>query len=631
MLLLYAIPPLLLFLLLSTCWSLMKNIHVAQATGIRYVVVPWFIYNSLTSMLLNRTVLRLLNNILPTSSVDSWRQLVISTWPLRLRHAPFTRLGTDTFLTVSPGGIILNTADADLIAQITSRGTDFPKPTHIYRLISIYGENIVSSEGATWRHHRKMTSPAFSEKNNQLVWKETLDLSQTMVATWAGTGKSRTTTQVAPDTMRLSLEIIGRAGLGQQMDWDEGDDSQALPLGHTMSFSSSFQFIALNILALVTVMALPSLLARMLPIKFVRKAYQAYDNWGKYMEEMMESKKRGIRDSTQRSAGDLIGQLLQQDTENGLTPLSDSEIMGNIFVFIVAGHETSASSIHMTIMLLALYPSVQKELQKDLARILGGRSPSEWDYEKDFPKLMNSMLGAVWNEEMRLVSPVLTVPKMVCARPQRVIVEGRQTDLPANMMMRLCIPSVHVNPNCWPSGPPSNASNPIFPLDNLNNDLEEFKPSRWLLKMPLKTTGPGSTLHFPVDEGYFSKPGTRTADNPFPSRLYKPPRGAFIPFSDGQRACLGRRFAQVEIIAALAVIFSQYSVELAVDKWASDEEVTSMSRDEREGVWEKAAEKARESWQSKLKCAITVQLSSEGRVPLRFVKKGGERFFDCCV
>ncbi|KAK0102622.1 hypothetical protein ONS95_006229 [Cadophora gregata] len=444
MLLLYVVPPLLLFLLLSNCYSLLKNIRVAQATGIRCVVVPWFNYNSLISLLLGRTVLRFLNSVLPPSAVDSWRQLVTATWPLRLRHAPFTRLGTDTFLTVSPGGIILNTADADLIAQITSRGTDFPKPTHIYRPISIYGQNIVSSEGATWRYHRKLTSPAFSEKNNQLVWKETLDLSQAMVSSWCGAGTSRTTTQVAPDTMRLSLEIIGRAGLGQQMDWDDGNDSQALPMGHTMSFSSSFQFIAHNILALVTVMALPSWFARMLPMKFVQDAFQAYDNWGKYMEEMIESKKRGIRDSTQRSAGDLIGQLLQSDTEKKTTPLTDSEIMGNLFVFIVAGHETSASSLHMAITLLALHPSAQKELQKDLAQILNGRPPSKWDYEKDFPRLLNSMLGAVWNEELRLISPILTVPKMVCARPQRIIVEGRQTDLPANMMIRLCIPSVHV-------------------------------------------------------------------------------------------------------------------------------------------------------------------------------------------
>ncbi|KAL2060710.1 hypothetical protein VTL71DRAFT_9351 [Oculimacula yallundae] len=638
MLLFYAIPPLLLFLIFWNFWSLLKNIRVAQATGIKYVVVPWFIYHSLTSILLSRTVLRFLNTILPSSSVKSWRQLVTSTWPLRLRHAPFTRLGTDTFLTVAPGGIILNTADADLIAQITSRGTDFPKPTHIYSPISIYGQNVVSSEGATWRHHRKMTSPAFSENNNKLVWKETLDLSKTMVTSWVGTGKSKTTAQVAPDTMRLSLEIIGRAGLGQQIDWDEGDDSQALPLGYTMSFSSSFQFIAHNILALVSIKALPARLTRILPIQFIQKSHQAYENWGEDVKKMIESKKRGSRDSTQRSAGDLIGQLLQSDPDSKRTPLTDSEIMGNIFVFIVAGHETSASSLNMTIMLLALHPEVQKELQKDLDRILNGRPPTEWSFEKDFQKLVDSMLGAVWQEELRLVSPVLTVPKMVCARPQRVSIEGRQVDLPANMMIRLCIPSVHVNPNFWPSGPPSDPANPIFPLDNLKNDLEEFKPSRWL-HPPLELhTAPtlnsnASYLNIPIDEGYMSKPTTPTASSTFassstllPSALYTPVPGSFIPFSLGARGCLGRRFAQIEILAALAVIFTEYSVELSVDQFASDEQVQAMNIDEKREVWEKAASTARESWQKKLRCAITVQLAPEGRVGMRFVRKGEEKF-----
>ncbi|CZT44691.1 related to cytochrome P450 3A7 [Rhynchosporium secalis] len=634
MLFLYAIPPILLLLLFSNCRSLVKNIRVAQATGIKYVVVPWFIYHSLTSMLLSRTVLRFLNSILPPSSVDSWRQLVTSTWPLRLRHAPFTHLGSDTFLTVSPGGIILNTADADLIVQITSRGTDFPKPTYIYSPISIYGQNVVSSEGAIWRHHRKMTSPAFSERNNQLVWKETLDLAQTMVASWVGTGKSNTTSQVAPDTMRLSLEIIGRAGLGQQMVWDEVDDTQDLPIGHTMSFSSSFQFIASNILALVSIKALPPRLAKILPIHFVQNALQAYDNWGKYMEEMIVSKRRGIQDSTQRSTGNLISQLVQGEPASKKIPLSDCEIMGNIFVFTVAGHETSASSLHMAIMLLALHPTVQKELQKDLDRIFSGRQPSEWSLEKDLPKLAESMLGAVWNEEMRLVTPVLTIPKIVCGRPQRIRIDGNQVDLPANMMIRLCIPSVHVNPNCWPSGPPSDLSNPIFALDNLDNDLEEFKPSRWILPASFKPNTPLTTsrdtyLNVPIDEGYVSKPSTPTAPSPFPSlsTIYTPVPGSFIPFSLGPRACIGRRFAQIEILAALAVIFTKYSVELSVDNFATDVEIDDMSVMEKKEVWEKAATNARENWQKKLRCAITVQLSPEGRVGMRFVERGEERFF----
>lgn len=91
-------------------------------------------------------------------------------WPWNLRYAPFAKMGTDTFLTVAPGGIILYTADADVISQITTRWTDFPKPTPLYRSVNIYGKNIVSSEGPAWRYRRKLTSHSFGEKNNQLVW-----------------------------------------------------------------------------------------------------------------------------------------------------------------------------------------------------------------------------------------------------------------------------------------------------------------------------------------------------------------------------------------------------------------------------------------------------------------------------
>lgn len=44
----------------------------------------------------------------------------------------------------------------------------------------------------------------------------------------------------------------------------------------------------------------------------------------------------------------------------------------------------------------------------------------------------------------------------------------------------------------------------------------------------------------------------------------------------------------MEILAVLALIFSQYSVELAVDPYASDEEVERMSEPERKKGWQKA-------------------------------------------
>lgn len=247
-----------------TCLALLQNIKTARSTGLKYVVVPWYSYNQLVSLFMRRVFLRLLNNVVPQApdAVTSWRNLVTSIWPLRFRHAPFARLGTDTFLIVSPGGIVLNTADADVISQITSRGNDFPKPIRIYRAISIYGMNVVTSEGEEWRHQRRFTSPAFSEHNNQLVWRETIERTQAMLASLLGRGtSSKTINHFADDVMNLSLEIIGNAALGQKVVWPnapedfEDPDTEHLKPGHTMTYSASLRYITSNMILMATAMS----------------------------------------------------------------------------------------------------------------------------------------------------------------------------------------------------------------------------------------------------------------------------------------------------------------------------------------------------------------------------------------
>lgn len=50
-----------------------------------------------------------------------------------------------------------------------------------------------------------------------------------------------------------------------------------------------------------------------------------------------------------------------------------------------------------------------------------------------------------------------------------------------------------------------------------------------------------------------------------------PARGTFLPFSDGFRACLGRRFAEVEIAAVIAVLFRGHRASLKLlpgESWA---------------------------------------------------------------
>ena len=54
---------------------------------------------------------------------------------------------------------ILNLA----LQEVTTYRGKFPKPVGLYALLTIFGKNILASEGEEWKRYRKIAAPAFSE------------------------------------------------------------------------------------------------------------------------------------------------------------------------------------------------------------------------------------------------------------------------------------------------------------------------------------------------------------------------------------------------------------------------------------------------------------------------------------
>jgi cytochrome P450 len=630
--------------------SFRRYLQLAKSSGLPYVIVPVFLFNRV--WLVTHPLWLPYIRKLP-EKYRTWLDFTLPEFSWHFRHEIFERVGSDTFLTCSPGGLALWTADPAVITQITTRRNDFPKPTHMYNSVDIYGKNVVSSEGAEWRHHRKSTSPPFTEKNNHVVWAETLDQTQAMLESWVGKdGKGdKTVDRIMDDTMRLSLHVISRAGFGRKLEWptdstvtthgaaytdpskikNQADD---IDPGHRMSYTYSLHCLLDNILFQFL---MPRWLLSRLPFARTRLANEAYFEWGQYMREMVSRKKAELASANNAyDQVDIVGQLVRgqvasKDAKNSPPPLTDSEILGNAFVLILAGHETAANSIHFSLLYLALHTRSQRRLQEDLDHVFGGRPPSQWDYERDLPGLFGGMTGAVLNEELRLVPPVIGIPKSTYGVPdQPLMVDGKKCTVPKNTYMSLCSAAVHRHPKHWPHGPPrrdQTGGKPVHPTANLDNDLEEFRPERWLIedkgRSGTSTPANGATMPGEKLEGGDELGVNMASDTS--ERLYAPPKGAYIPFSDGYRACLGRRFAQVEVLACLAVIFQKYSVELAVDKYATDEEVERMSHEERKEVWEKAADDCRDLMLNGCGVIITLQMRN-GAVSVRFVPRGQEKF-----
>jgi len=83
-----------------------------------------------------------------------------------------------------------------------------------------------------------------------------------------------------------------------------------------------------------------------------------------------------------------------------------------------------------------------------------------------------------------------------------------------------------------------------------------------------------------------------------PHGILKPAKGTFLPFSEGSRACSGKKFATVEFVVVIFTLLREHRVELA-DGWS--------------------AERVRKVLSGRKAGALTLQPPES--IPLRFIRR----------
>ncbi|KAI0393748.1 cytochrome P450 [Xylariaceae sp. FL0594] len=611
--------------------AIRRNIALARSTGLPYYVVPLDPISHI-SRAFYPIWMPLWKLVTPRRHWEGGAELCEDNWQYKLQFAPFAKKG-ETFIVVSPRSLLVLTASPEVTHEVTSRREAFPKPLEHYGILSMFGRNVVTTEGAVWRMHRKVTSASFNEKNSALVFGVAIQQAQGMTEYWANAQKQTGSIKTAEaDTMSLALNIISYVGFGLRLRFP----GQSLPVdtdsrmskyasfspleGHTMTFRDS---IAETLHHLLPLLLTPSFIINNIPLPLLRAAKEARDNYLAYMREFLQEKVKDVRRGDKEQGMDIMGSLVatsyqdKQDNDKGKggLQLDDDEIIGNAFIMFLAGHETTANTMHFTLLELANNPAVQRQLQHDIDTILGrDTDPSTWDYEEKINAMQASMIGAVMNETLRVVPPVTEVPKKT-TQPQTITVDGVKHTLPPETYIGLVVTGGTRNPRVWPTKPSK--------ITDAPNDLSDWVPERWF--RPNVQTADSSSASAQADVMEEDVGGYVGSDTS--ASMFRPVRGSFIPFSDGARSCLGRRIAIVEMLAAIAVIFQKYSVENAVGAWASDEELERMDRAQKAELYRKSVKRSRDAISS-CQTMITLKLPRGTFVPLRLVKRGEERFVD---
>ncbi|KAI0027187.1 cytochrome P450 [Vararia minispora EC-137] len=416
---------------------------------------------------------------------------------------PFAESGWDAVAIVSlfpTLKLTVDIVDPAAAKEVMNDRARFPKPLEFYRHVRFFGPNIVATEGAQWKRHRRVVAPAFAEKNYRLVWDEAGRIVQELLDHAWGRAEVVELKNGIDVTVPITLYVIASAGFGKRISWA---DESGPPAGHSMTFKQAIHAVSSNVFAKV-------LYPRwvMGATKHLRHLRDAFDDFEKYIYEMIDERRVGEK---RPERADLFSNLLQATEADGDADsrLSDQELAANVFIFLLAGHETTAHTLCFCLAYLALYPHEQDRLYEEVKSVLPGLdTPPAYE---DMARLPYAL--ACFYETLRILPAAPGVGKITTQDEAITIsstdgAERRTVPLPKGTYVAINMAAMHRHPRYW-------------------NEPDEFKPERFLGDWP---------------------------------------RDAFTPFSAGPRSCIGRRFSETEAVVILSMLVLHYRVSIAGEK-----------------------------------------------------------------
>lgn len=103
----------------------------------------------------------------------------------------------------------------------------------------------------------------------------------------------------------------------------------------------------------------------------------------------------------------LTGALSQGPTP-GPNELTQSEVIGNIFMISLAGSGTTADTMHFAMILLSLHQDIQSWVLEELDNV-SEEFGEDWNYTRAFPKLVRIICVMVGNPNPNQINPDLTL------------------------------------------------------------------------------------------------------------------------------------------------------------------------------------------------------------------------------
>ncbi|KDQ14474.1 hypothetical protein BOTBODRAFT_174671 [Botryobasidium botryosum FD-172 SS1] len=331
----------------------------------------------------------------------------------------------------------------------------------------LFGVNVATVRKGPWKRHRRIVHPSFSNKLYSLVWKESMQTFRDIIEAEGWDKTQSVAIPVLSDlTSKCTLTIVTSCAFGIRSPWSDSiaQIGQGLPLGKCLELVTEDAPVRL----------LTPKWAYFLPIKAIKREKIAGED---------------VASDSAEGNNTIFNTIIKANMDGGKFAFDD-EVIGNTFIMLFAGHETTSRTLNALLTLLALYQEEQEKAYQEIKRVLpDGRDPTFEDFES-FTQIRNCI-----QETMRIYPSVNFIIREAMEDTQLNVTNRATGDVSHTVVLEkgarvlVNVVGIHRNPRHFP-------------------DPDIFKSSRW-------------------DDDSIDT-------------------DAFAGFGQGPRACIGRKFSLAE-------------------------------------------------------------------------------------
>uniref|UniRef100_A0A8C9WJ50 Thromboxane-A synthase n=1 Tax=Scleropages formosus TaxID=113540 RepID=A0A8C9WJ50_SCLFO len=413
-------------------------------------------------------------------------------------------------------------ADPDMLKQIMVKDfANFPNRMAATKPIS---ESLLLLKDERWKRVRSILTPSFSSAK----MREMVPLINAAVETLMGNLKVYAESGRSFDIHRcfgcFTMDVIASVGFGTQID---SQNNPSDPFVYHAQKFFSFTFFRPLVMLFVVFPVLISPLAGLLPNKSRDEVNTFFINCIKKIikqrdeQPAIQCRRDFLQLMLDVRSGQECAALEQFDmvnqAEEGAPPhrgasagrerseegprhvpkriMTEDEIVGQAFIFLLAGYETSSSTLAFVGYLMAVHPECQEKLQREVDDFFSRHECPDYDNVQEL-----KYMDMVVSEALRLYPPGFRFAREVecdCVVNGIFLPKGATVEIPAGFL--------HYDPDHWP-------------------EPDKFIPERFTAE-------------------------AKASRHPF----------VYLPFGAGPRSCVGMRLAQLEIRMALVHVFRHFA------------------------------------------------------------------------